>query len=173
MINETLRRATAWLQDATYGVNAQLAAVPRDAGDAQPANVVVFADEASHEDAALGRSPETVPAIVVTVESARMINDQVVHEVGDGEVVLNLRLYVADVDAKDAKRDASYYLRALSWCVRKWVAQSPGGSARTKNSVQIVEIGAMEFNALYESKDDRIVAGGARLALTVRDVGLA
>jgi len=173
MIVETLRLATAWLQDATDGVNAQLDAMPRDGSDPQPADVAVFADEVTHEDAALGRAPETVPALVVTVESAGMINDEVVHEVGDGEVVLNVRLFVSDVDAKDAKRDASYYLRALSWTMRKWVAEDPGAATRTRNSVQIVAIGRMEFNALYETVQDRIVAGGARVALTVRDVGLA
>ena len=172
MINETLRLAAAWIQHATYGVNAQLDNVPRDGGDTQPADVAIVADESQHEDSALGRAPATVPAIVITIESATMIDDTVVHEVGDGEVVLNIRLFVADVDAKDAKRDASYYLRALSWCLRKWIVQDPGATTRTRNSVQVLAIGRMEFNALYETVQDRIVAGGARVTLTVRDVGL-
>lgn len=172
MINETLRLASAWLQHATHGVNAQLDAVPRDAGDSQPADIAVFADESQHEDAALGRMPETVPAIVVSCESASMLNDQVAHDVGDGEVVLNLRLFVSDVDAKDAKRDAGYYLRALQWCVRKWVQEAPDATTRAKNSVAILEFGRMEFNSLYETVQDRIVAGGARMVCVVRDHGL-
>lgn len=172
MINETLRLASAWLQDATYGVNAQLDAVPRDVGDAQPADLTVFADESQHEDAALGRVPETVPALVITCESAAMVNDQVAMDVGDGEVVLNLRLILSDVDAKDAKRDASYYLRALQWCLRKWVQQAPSASSRAKNSVCLVAFGRLEFNSLYETVQDRIVAGGARMVCVVRDYGL-
>jgi hypothetical protein len=172
MINETLRLASAWLQHGTYGINAQLDAVPRDGGDAQPADITVFQDESQHTDAALGRVPETVPAIVITCESAAMLNDQVARDVGDGEVVLNLRLFLSDVDAQDAKRDASYYLRALQWCVRKWVQQAPDATTRAQNSVAILEFGRMEFNSLYETVQDRIVAGGARMVCVVRDYGL-
>lgn len=172
MINEVLRLATAWAQHGTYGVNAQLAAVPRDVGDSQPAALTVFANESQHEEAALGQLPVSVPALVLTIESAAMLNDEVVHEIGDGEVVLNLRIVVADVDAKDAKRDASYYLRALQWCVRKWTLQDPGGATRAKNSVAILEFGRMDFNSLYETVHDRIVSGGARVACKVRDYGL-
>lgn len=172
MINETLRLASAWLQHATHGVNAQLDVVPRDVGDSQPADLTVFQDESQSEDAALGRAPETVPALVVTVESAAMLNDEVAAEVGDGDVVLNLRLFLANVDANDAKRDASYYLRALQWCVRRWVREAPDATTRAKNSVAIVEFGRMEFNSLYETVQDRIVAGGARMVCRVRDYGL-
>lgn len=171
MINETLRLATAWLQHATHGVNAQLDALPYGS-DTQPADVAVFADESQHEDAALGRMPETTPALVVTCESASMINDEVVSDQGDGEVVLNIRLVVSDVDAKDAKRDASYYLRALQWCVRKWVLQDPNATTRKLQSIAILEFGRLEFNSLYETVSDRIVSGGARLRVVIRDVGL-
>lgn len=172
MITEVLRLTTAWLQHATHGVNAQLDAVPRDVGDAQPGDISVFADEASHEDAALGRFPTTMPAIVITCESAAVTNDQVAATLGDGEVVINIRLVLADVAAKDAKRDASYYLRALQWCVRRWIQQSPDATTRTRNSVVILEFGRLEFNSLYETVQDRVVAGGARLVCTVRDYGL-
>lgn len=172
MINETLRLATAWFQHATHGINAQLDAVPRDAGDSQPADLTVFADESQHADAALGRLPATAPALVVTCESASMIDDQVAADVGDGEVVLNIRLVVADVNAEDAKRDASYYLRALQWCVRKWVQEAPDATTRAKNSVSILSFGRMEFNSLYETVSDRVVSGGARMVCVVRDYGL-
>ena len=173
MIAEALRLTSAWLQHGTYGLNAQLAAVPRDAGDPQPANFTVFATEVDHEDAALGRLPTAAPAVVITVESANVVNDEAAHEIGDGSVVLNVRLSVtADADAKDMKRDASYSLRALMWCFRKWVVQDVNATTRKKNSVAILEIGRCEFNSLYETVDDRIVTGGARVPLTVRDVGL-
>lgn len=173
MIVSVLRLTTAWLQNATHGINAQLDALNYDGSDTQPADVVTFADEVTHEDAALGRVPEATPAVVITVERATAINDQVVADVGDGTVMLNIRVAVDDVDAKDAKRDGGYYLRALMWSLRRWVSQDPAASTRTRNDVQIVEIGEMEFNALYESKEDKVITAGARVPLTVRDVGLA
>jgi hypothetical protein len=172
VILEPLRLFSAWMQHATHGINAQLDALDYDGSDPQPADIGTFADEVSQEEVALGQIPLAVPAVVATVESATMINDQVAVEVGDGTVVLNVRIAVQDVDAREAKRDGSYYLRALAWSLRRWVRQDPGASTRARNGIQIIEIGQMEFNALFERAGDIVIIGGARVPLVVRDAGL-
>ena len=54
---ETLRALTAWLNDGTYGVNAQLASVPRDGSDALPADFALIAEATSNQYAARGQMP--------------------------------------------------------------------------------------------------------------------
>lgn len=172
MLNECLRLASNWLQDGTNGLNAHLANVPREAGDPLPASITLFATEHQNEDAALVRLPTTTPAVVLTVESATAVRDATAHDVGDGSVTVAIRVSTSDVDALDAKRNGSYYLRALLWSLRRWITQDVNGAARKRNSLAITEIQSVEINSLFERVNDVTVIAGARVTLVVRDVGL-
>lgn len=174
MIGEVLRMTSAWLQHPTHGLNAMMALVPRESGDPLPDPVLAFLTEVDDEDGALGRYATTPTLhVMMTCESAQQNSDQVAVNVGDGTVVVNIRLAeAASRDAKAMKRDTTYRLRALVWSVRRWM-QQPLDASRVRNAVAILEFGPLEFNALYETIDDTIVTGGARLVCTTRDVGLA
>ncbi|WP_291990448.1 hypothetical protein, partial [Luteitalea sp.] len=167
MLIDVLRLTTAWFQHGTHGINAQLAALDYDGSDTAPANIVTFADEVTQDEAARGQIPATVPALVTTVESLTMVNNQTATEVGDGTIVLNVRIAVSDPDAWEAKRNGAYYLRALHWSLRRWVREAPDGVNRARNQVAVLEIGAVEGNALYEQVGDVLITAGARIPLTV------
>lgn len=172
MLAEVLRLTTQWLAGSTYGVNAQLVAMTYDGSDTAPAPLYAVHDEVTTEDAALVRIPTTLPAALVTVDVATMQQNEAVPEVGDGSITLTIRIATEErADAATSKLEASYYLRALAWCLRAWVRADSSGTTRVRNGVQILEIGPMEFNALHERIEERLISAGARLTLVVRDVG--
>lgn len=173
MLNEALRLTSDWTQHVSQGINVHLADLPYESGDVAPADIALFAAEHNNADAALIRLPKTTPCLAMAVENSSFISNSTAHDVGDGSVTVAMRVGVSKVSPQDAKRDGSYYLRALLWCLRRWLLEDPSGANRLRNGLCITEIGPVELLSHFEQVDDVIVVAVARVTLTVRDVGLA
>lgn len=171
MINETIRLTADWLGDATAGVNAMLAVLPRFAGDAAPTPVARVADEIRTELVGEGRFPDTFPCVVVELERASVTGNQVTTTTGDGSVTLLVRVGVQHVEAQQARRDGGYYLRAVYQSLLALARQDPNGTARSANAVQMVAFDDVEMMAASDTIGDTTVIAALRQTISVRDYG--
>jgi hypothetical protein len=172
-MNELVRIVADWLEDGTNGVNAQLALVPRDGGDPQPVNVLVY-DETRDNRPARGRVPEgaaELPAITVALQGLTHLTEQVTD---DGYLAAEIVVQYAakNVDAWKAKRDGNYTLRAAAWSLRKLRRTDGNAAARLRNSVALIGIDPVRFDPWFERVDDTLVVGTLTVPVTARDFGI-
>lgn len=174
MMLELGRCVVAWLSDATYGVNALLAAgtVPRDAGDALPV-VATITDEFSDKRAAVGRMPEDLPALVVDVVTTRVIENGVVSDQGDGTVIARVRYADKQSDAAVAKEAGSYVMRAVAQSLRV-LNRNQWTPARTRNGIVFRPSanGAIEVRPYAEMVEDVLVTGVCLVTYDLRDTAV-
>jgi len=142
MIVEVLRMISTALTDPTTGVNAQIGAVPRDAGDddptLRPVTVLVETDDAA---AVRNTLPVTCPAIVIRCEESDdntgAVNAENVLESPNFPV----RIYMIDDTANESKRFVS--LGHMSRATRRSLAHlfgNEGVEARNRNGILIQTI---------------------------------
>jgi hypothetical protein len=112
-----------WLQDATYGVNAIAALVPRDGTDAAPPAVHVY-NETQHGWVARNQVPKPVgttiqfPAVIVFLQNARYDSgvpdsQSTGARTVDATVQLAVQLIHQDSATEDAVIAGMYILRAI------------------------------------------------------------
>jgi len=170
-MNEPVRMIADWLESPTTGVNAILDTLPRDGGDAVPADVFVY-DETRDDRPARGRMPEDdagLPAVVVFWRSATHLPRPVVQDDGyyEGEVVVR---YVAKgLDASAVKQAGGYVLRAVLWSLRQYRATDVGHASRTRNSVFVQDVGPARIEPWYDTVEDTVTVGTVVVPVTWRD----
>lgn len=174
MIVEPVRIVTSWLQDPAHGVNALLPSTPRYAGDAEPPPVLTFVDATSDPSVALGFVPGPYPAIGVhlatTIEKwqARLSDDLMVHNAGDGELGVVVRLVTDDVEPADAFVMAGYRLRTIARSLRRLMG-APGFTARAVNGFQLLQSRGLFLHPMHEKAGSAYTVGAWVARWGIRD----
>src|SRR5256885_2176832 len=147
---EVIRTGKDWLagtlldyQSVDQGVNAHFAGVPRDAGDAVPENVVLFAD-VTRDDAVAGQAiPVNVPAIYVSAATPADVDGEVkpgpVGVRDARNLGLVIRYYRRDANKALAFQATSYTLRAVIKSLKQLV-RAENFIVHQRNSVAIREL---------------------------------
>ena len=170
-MNELVRLVADWLEDTTYGVNAQLALVPRDGGDAQPTSVVIV-DETRDPRPGRGRVPQDdTPVVTVALQAMTHLTETITDDgYLSGEVIVQ---YAAkNVEAWKAKRDGNYVLRAVAWSLRRLRRMDANAAGRLRNNVALIGIDPIRFEPWFERVDDTLIVGTVTVPLTARDFGI-
>lgn len=173
-MNEPVRILADWLGDATYGVEAQLADVPRDVGDSIPGGgTVTVYDETRDEEAAPGQFPDPGTGIVVTVgfQGSTMGDDAAAWNNGHGAVRLLVRVGLRAANMANAKRDGNYVLRAVEWSLRLFRQQDPNASTHTRNSYRLTLLQEHEVVQWWEKVEDTLVTAALLVPFTAHDLG--
>jgi hypothetical protein len=135
VILEGVRMAAEWLADATDGVNALLATVPRDGGDDVPPSVTIR-DEYGYGACARREVPDPLlagPELWVFTNNLAQLAGEPTTVFAEGRPELVVAYVTQDVDTSEALEDASYTLRAVLWSLRRFATQA--SSARLRNNV--------------------------------------
>jgi hypothetical protein len=132
VIVDGIRALAGWLTDATSGVNAQLAALPKDVGDAAPPDVAHVYTEADHAVTALGPIDPTLvedgPVLLVCFVGTAT-EEIGPHTAGAVSALQFLVRYAAEQDdPREYARDGWQTLRAATRSLRK-------ATATTRNRV--------------------------------------
>lgn len=162
MMLETVRIVADHLASAgATGVSAQLAGVPRDAGDSAPTAPGVV-DETRSLDVAIGRAPTTLPALTVALDDVVDMDPRTSQGTRDAEVALVIR-YVCRGPAQSATRDSYYTLRAVERSLDRLALPS------TRNDVTVFSCTDRRYVPPLQPLEDLWVVGGVRVTYQVRD----
>lgn len=144
---EVIRTVKDWLAgdlldfaSVNQGVNAQLATVPRDAGDPVPENVAQFGDVTRDDWAARSEIPMNSPAIVVLAGTPAEVDGEVkpgppgVRDARNLGVVI--RYLRRDANTAKAMQDAAYTVRAIIKSLREMV-RSANYTVIRRNNIAI------------------------------------
>lgn len=140
MILEVLRVVADHLADPVHGVAAQLATIPRDAGDAVP-TAPTIADESRSLAVALGRPPATLPAITVMQDGLVDLDPRQAQRSRDGQVAIVLRYCVKEGARDDAATDALLVMRACE------LALDALPLPRTRQRVEVYAVTDLQIGA--------------------------
>lgn len=173
VILEPLRIVTDWLGDATYGVNAKLAVVPRDAGDPLPPSVQLIADETRSGPVARDRIPTPPapgPVLTIACLDESNWNTELEDKHWDCEI-FPIEIRYADLDkviSQDGTRNAFYTLRAVRLSLKDLMLD-PGVAARKRNGVELVNTtDLMRFRPAMKVLEDKVVVAGMSVGFGVR-----
>lgn len=163
MILETLRIHTAWLGDATYGVNAQLALLYLQGlldGDDVPPDVAFIGNAIDDEKVAQWKDPINRPAIYLTLDLPADF-EQADQRPGQirGVVPVGIRYLTAHADYRVAKRDTAHTMRAIRRSASV-LYQNAQQAARTRNGVYVEGYERIMFGDLDETVGDCQILGG-------------
>ena len=167
---DLVRIVSDWLENGTNGVNALLPSVPRDGGDPQPANVLVY-DETRDNRPARGRLPDAdtdLPALVVGMRTLTQ-GREIVTDDGYLDAELVIQYAAKNVDAYKAKRDGYTVLRAASWSLRRLRRSDLTVAGRTRNQVTLITVEPVRFEPWFERVDDTLIVGTLAVPVTARD----
>lgn len=169
MIGDVVRLIAAWLGDATYGVGAQLALVPRDGGDSLPTTPTII-EETTDARLGRGRLPETgFPYLAVTAEPVTAIDQDVNTDDGYFRGSVRIDYVEKDVDADTAKQDGNYVLRAAVWSIRQLMRRDVGHAGRLRNQIALTRIGPVTVDGWQEQLESALTSGGFTVQLEARD----
>lgn len=179
--HELVRLIANALADATHGVGAVLAQVPRSAGDALPATPTVY-DETRDDWAALEEMPETLPddlefpCLVVTLGQASVTFDpararasRTALAQGEFEGAINVHYFTKNSQAASARNAARYTLRAVRGAIA--VLWDPTRAAdRELNKVKLETLVAMNAVSLFQPLEDVVVSGACAIQVRGREL---
>lgn len=168
-----------WLADATNGVNAALAAVPRLPGDAQPPDVTI-SQAVRDKETTLGKAPLTgLPALQIMPAQRPMqrMSPSVRPYPSDVSLTVTMR-YCAEkqLDAAEALRDTEYTMLAVERSITRLfsdrVAAGPAlrQAIRASYEVEFLYAESSEWDTGYESLPDVLVTGLMHVTIRGRSV---
>ena len=177
MLLESVRMVAAWLEDATWGVNALLATQGRDGSDTLPPNVTVL-EETTSERAALGRpsdeqdeTDETpVPVLSVFAYGGDDASAATVTPVGDGSAKVVVRYEARNASAALGRRDAYYTLRAVVRSLRALSLEGDEATDRTRNDVVLIALNDLRIEAADAALIDAGIYGQVVAGWDARDL---
>lgn len=174
MILETVRAWADWLQDATYGVNAQLGTIPLDSGDPVPTAIALVADETRNGSAARRQIPDTLPALLVRLHAPAGLVPNIGPNTAnrEGAIPVLTAYAAADVTSEEGNRQCVYTLRAVEKSLRDFMDTTiaAANTARSRGSVQIERIEDLQHLTTYEPLQDRDILGALIVTFQVRDL---
>jgi len=173
MLTEAVRVVADWLAHATYGVNAQLTTMPRDAGITAAASVTVY-DETRHPEVARGQVPDLLPALLVSTSATPLTNtsNAVRPFPADSEIELGIRYAVSRAATDQSTTDVAQLDRAVRRSLGALFTTAAGESARARNSVHLISWRSYRLE-LYQANDDTHVTAAMVLTVMARDVWAA
>lgn len=169
MILETVRLCAAALADPTSGVNAQLATVPRDTGDPQPANVSVV-EETTTGWVTRDIVPQdlTVTYVAVAQSGDLVMAGENMALYRAATVNLSVRVIAPISTSANATRALHYTTRAVQRALRVWLADA-SSAARTDNQVFVEIAESWTQSPVFDAVEDRLSVVTLTLSLRVRD----
>lgn len=173
MIIQPVRMVTAFLKDATNGVNAQLNALA-SAGlygsDGQPPDVAFIGDSVDDPVVIQGKEPHSLPAIYVKLDGPASFDGMIGTDrrIGD-KVALAIRYLTHHGDPEEAVKDTGHTLRAIvkSLNVLHSNAQE---AARTSNGIYLVACTLLLAGEWSEAVGNAKVTGAVVVHYEVRDL---
>lgn len=168
MILETIRAVADALDNATYGVNAQLASVPLDAGDSTPTSVATITDATRDYLTAVGRLPQTRPCLTVALAEPVTMDGEVMQSDRNGEVDLIIRYGMDDADTEQGVRDTFYTLRAVVQSLRDFNSND-NASDRQRNGIMVLECTNIRHLPPFTVVADDTMCSGLFVTFRVRD----
>lgn len=170
MILDTVRMVADWLNDATYGVNAVLAAVDLDGTDSAPAGTYTIQDETRDDDAAINRDG-TPPLIRVTSGDLRSLDGQSATYTHDADISTEITIVRDATSPAAVVRDCYYTARAVAKSVESLFGTSAtAATARVRNGVQAYAITNLSTAAIRVDEGDRPATLTVFLTVRVRDL---
>jgi hypothetical protein len=170
---ETLYLLRAWLADATYGVNAQLASVPRIGSDALPANLALIAEAGHNKFAARRQVPDQsaqVPCLLLTAGRSDLDPHSHAGSVRDGSVEVGIAYFGREADTEVGIQEAEYRCRALQRAVDDWFTTSTGQANRTTGSITVWHIERpLAVVEPFAPLEDDLIGGEMTMTFRVRD----
>lgn len=162
MLNETIREVHDFLADATVGLGAMLAVLPRDGGDPLPSTPTIV-NETTSFAVALNRPPATLPALTIALDTVLDLDPNAAQRTRDASVALWLKYVVKTVAANTGTRDAYYVMRALERSLDRWT------TARARNGVEIYAVTERAYGTPMQELEDSWIVCGLRVVFQVRD----
>jgi hypothetical protein len=167
VIIEAVKIIDAALRDATIGLAAQLALVPREGGDSAPATPTIY-NEVNSGIASRETFPDgNGPFLLITSSSSESRNPAV-RPVTDLSVDVLIRYGVRNGTTEAAVRAASYSLRATVRTLGLLVTQADSLCGR--NQVQLLEVNNVRYMLLSAPVDDTLVTWGLTCTCRMRDL---
>ena len=179
---ELLRMAADWLKNPTYGINAKIPGVERDAGDAVPPNIAAWTpgdggaatiavfDQADHEWVLEKEAPPAVPAIYVVCELPIEMDGEVmtIQRRTSRDVPVMLFYITDNSDKARALRDGEYTLRAAA---RSWreLMKNANYAARTRNNICLEVAKKVTYVPVSEKVGSYRAAGALVIDCQVKD----
>lgn len=164
---ETLRCLTDGLNNPTYGVNAQLLALPLDGSDTRPTPVALITDESRNFDAALKLIPDTLPAIYVLLASSTLDVFEM-NGSSESDISLMIRYLVEDSDSAGAIADTHYTLRAVEKALVAFNSNA-NASDRVRNGVQLYAMKEVIRDTVTRFSEDKVITAGVQVTFHARD----
>lgn len=168
-----------WLADATFGVNAILATVPRDGGDPLPPNVTVYDEVRDPRCARRIIPPEMVPPghpAIAVYQSAEAVYPLARPQRGrlGGAFIEGTATYLVlyiqrESDSVAAASAARYTLRAVLHSL-VLLHDAKSGAVLTRNGAQLVAPLQFKMSTLLEERGDVLVTGGVLADYKVREL---
>jgi hypothetical protein len=162
MIDIVVRLIAAWLANATHGVNALAANLPRTkiggGSDPAPPAVTIYNDADDAHAALNVMSIEKVPALVVWADSHsdRPLKGYALAK----DVVIGIGFITDDqVDPVAMNRACGYIMRAAVISLARFNVQSIAGTARDLNGVSILQIAQIEEQRVTAMQQNRRLWG--------------
>jgi len=167
MILEVVRAVADWLEHASYGVDAHLAALDLDGSDAVPSGALAVYDETRDDDAAIDRPP-VAPFLKVVAGEIRSLDGQAATYTHDADVPLEITIQRKGTSPSALVRDLYYTSRATLQSVEALFDPSNAAAvaACSRNGVQLQVITALSAARVAPALDD--ATGSAAVYLTVR-----
>lgn len=166
---EPVRMVADWLEHPVYGVNAILATVPIEAGDAAPPPVQDVRDETRDDDVAGDRLPTGVsPVLAVTAYTLDAITGQVSQGQRDFRPTILVRFGIREPRKARANTVASYIYRAA---VRSLHAlhENANVAARTRNGIHVYDCAEMRIIPALQPLEGSTASGGIIVTYNARD----
>jgi hypothetical protein len=175
MILAPIRAVAAWLDDATYGANAQITGetITLDGADSSPAVYAQILEETTSGIVALGTVPKTLatPACLVwqysevQSEGNRVLNSQ-----QDGVLEIAIADILKESDAADGNRDAHYRIAAVRKSLNI-LHDNDHDSDRLRSNVQI-RAGAISWRLTrpHIELDGAFITAGLIVKYNIREL---
>lgn len=173
MIIEVLRMVEAVLNDATLGVNAQIASLVMDSpnggvADARPSNVTVR--NAADLDPTVREVDTTFPVVVVDVSKPGVAPGQIWSGVRDSEIDLLIAYVCESGDVAKNLRNTDYTMRAIVRSVAKGLlAAGTRDTAGSRNGFVISKSSKLRYGPTQQPEYGGVMTGAVEFSLTVRD----
>jgi hypothetical protein len=167
-----------WLKDATYGVNAVLASVPRDGGDPLPPTVTI---RDTIRDGWIARAEITKEKLAGGPVLGVFQSGEATYPFGQAQFQVNggksiqgtgswLLLYMQrESDSALAASNARYTLRA-AFNSLILLEDPKSAAARERNRAEIVSCTQFQMSVLKEERGEVLVTGGVLATYTTREL---
>jgi hypothetical protein len=167
-MQEILLVHTRALASGVYGVNVQLATLPRSSGHAAPPNIAAIYTGDDDVRMAYGEKGETWPALVVLDEDDGEWEGEIATKDRDGDVRITTLYVPRDRDDALTYRNSSYTRRAIVKAIRRFLATS-GDPERHENNVFLIIASKLRYRPRAEDIRGIPHAGGVTVTYRVRD----